>query len=91
MQLKNEERKYPNVIEPILNLVETILQPRERTTSSVNSQTYADNEATGISQPSPLLENDEDLLICPAVLSAQNKKHKVQITKLLDHPYTLKK
>ena len=27
MQLKNEDRTYPNVIEPILNPVETILQP----------------------------------------------------------------
>ena len=32
MQLKNEDGTYPNVIEPILNLVETILQPGKRTT-----------------------------------------------------------
>ena len=30
MQLKNEDRKYPNVIEPILNPVETILQPGKK-------------------------------------------------------------
>ena len=50
-----------------------------------------ENEATGITQPSPLLENDEDLLICPAILSSQNNKHMVPISKFLDHPYTLKK
>ena len=73
MQLKNEDRTYPNVVEPILNPVETILQPGKRTTIWVNSQIYTDNEATGIIQPSPLLENDEDLLICPALSSSQNK------------------
>ena len=32
MQLKNEDWTYPNVIEPILNPTETILQPGKRTT-----------------------------------------------------------
>ena len=32
MQLKNEDRTYPNVIEPILNPIETILLPGKRTT-----------------------------------------------------------
>ena len=91
MQLKNEDRAYPNVIEPILNPVETTLQPGKRTTIWVKSQIYTYNEATGIIQPSPLLENDEDLLICPALSSTQNNKHMVQISNFLDHPYTLKK
>ena len=55
MQLKNEDRTYPNVIEPILNPVETILQPGKRTTFWAKSQIYTDNEATEIIQPSPLL------------------------------------
>ena len=91
MQLKNEDRTYPNVIEHILNPAETILQPGKKTTIWVNSQIYTDNEATGIIQPSRLLENDEDFLICPAILSTRNKKHMVQISIFLDHPYTLKK
>ena len=32
MQFKKEDRTYPNVIEPILNPVETVLQPGKRTT-----------------------------------------------------------
>ena len=91
MQLKNEDRTYPNVIEHILNPAETILQPGKRTTIWVKSQIYTDNEATGIIQPSPLLENGEDLLICPALSSTQNNKHMVQIINFPDHPYTLKK
>ena len=91
MQLKNEDRTYPNVIEPILNPVETILQPGKRTTIWVKSQIYPDNEATGLIQPSPLLENDEDLLICPTLSSTQNNKHMVQISTFLYHSYTPKK
>ena len=90
MQLKNENRTYPNVIEPLLNTVDTILQPGKHTTIRVKSQ-MSENEATGIIQPSPLLENDEDLLICPATSSTQKNKHLVQISKFLDHPYTFKK
>ena len=91
IQFENEDRTYPNVIEPILNLVETKLQPGKRTTIWVKSQIYTDNEATGKIQPSPLLENDEDLLICPALSSTQSNKHMVQISNFLDHPFTLKK
>ena len=91
MQLKNEDRTYPNVIEPILNPVETTLQPGKRSTIWVKSQIYTDNEAAGINQPSPLLKNDDDLLICPTLSSTQNNKHMVQISNFLDHPYTLKK
>ena len=91
MQLKNEDLTYPNVIEPILNPVETTLQPGKRTTIWVKSQIYTENEATGIIQPSPLRENDDDHLICPALSSTQNNKHMVQSRNFLDHPYTLKK
>ena len=91
MQLKNEDWTNPKVIEPILNPAKTTLQPGKRTTIWVKSQIYTDNEATGKIQPSPLLENDENLLICPALSSTQNNKHMVQISNFLDHPYTLKK
>ena len=91
MQLKNEERTYPNVIEPIINPVDTTLHPGKRSTIWVKSQIYTENETTEIIQPSPLLENDEDLLICPAISSTQNNKHMVQISNFLDHPYTLEK
>ena len=91
IQLKNEHRTYPNVIEPILNPAEAILQPGKRTTVWVKSQIYTDNEATGIIQSSPFLENEEDLFICPALSSTQNNKHMVQINNFMNHPYTLKK
>ena len=62
MHLKNEDRTCPKVIEPILNPVETKLQPEKRIISRVNTQIHTDKEATGLFQTSPLLENDEDFL-----------------------------
>ena len=91
MQLKNEDRTYPNVIEPIINPAEIILRPGKRTTIWVKPRIYTENEAIGIIQPSPLLENNEDLLICPAISSTQNNKHMVQISNFLDHLYALQK
>ena len=91
MQLNNQDRTYLKFSEPILNPVENILQPGKRTTIWVNSQIHTDNKATGIIQPSPLLENDGDLLICPAPSSTQNHKHMVQSSKFLEYPFTLKK
>ena len=91
MQLKNENRIYPNVIEPKLNPVKTMLQRGKRNTIWVKSQICTDNEAKGLTQPSPFLENKEDLLICTAIWPIQNTKHMVQISNVLDHPYTLKK
>ena len=66
-QSKHEDPTYPNVIEPILNPVGIILQPGKRTTIWVKSEIYTENEAARIIQPSPLPENDEDLLIRPAL------------------------
>ena len=43
MQLKNEDRTYPKVIEPILNPAETILKLGKRTTIWVKSHIYTDN------------------------------------------------
>ena len=90
LQMKHEGRIFTNVNEPIQNPVETIKQQNKWTTPCEKSQIYTDNETTGTIQPSPLLENDENLPICPAILRTQNSKHKFQISNFLDHPYTLK-
>ena len=67
VHLKNEDRANANVIEPIVNPIETILQPAKRATIQVKLQIYTDNEVTDVIQTSPLLESDEDLLISPAL------------------------
>ena len=91
MQLKNQGRVYPKITEPILNLVESLVQPGKRTTAWVKVEIYTDNEATSIIQPLPLLENDQNFHICAALSKTQNNKQMIQIITFLDHPYTLKK
>ena len=91
MQMENEDRTYPKVFHPIPNSAETILKPGKKTTIWLKSEIYTITEATGIFQPSPLLENEEDLPICPALSTTQDNRHLVKISKLLDHAYTLKK
>ena len=71
MQLKNEDRTYPNVIELMLKPLRTVLQPDERTTIWVRSQIYTDNEATCFFQPSPTLQIYENLLICSALSTTE--------------------
>ena len=61
MQLKFKDKTSTKVIELRLNRLETILQPRNRTTIWVKSQIYTDNEATSTIQPSQSLESDEEL------------------------------
>ena len=70
MQQKNEDRTSPNVFEPILNPVETILQPGKRTTIWVMSQIYTDNEATGLIQPSPF-ERRRSSQLCSAFVNTK--------------------
>ena len=67
------------------------MQPGKRTIFWVKSQIYTDKEATGLNQPSPFLENNEDLLICSALSSTQSNEHMFQIGNFLDHPYNPKK
>ena len=37
------------------------------------------------------IENNEQLIICPSILSSKNKHYMVQINNFQDHPYTLKR
>ena len=91
LQMKNGDRTYPNVIEPLLNPVKTILQLGKRTRNWVNSHFCTNDGATRLIQPPPLLKNIEIILICPALSSTQNNKQMFPISKLLEHPYTLRK
>ena len=88
---KNKYRIHCNAIEPKLNLADVKLQAGKKTTSWVDSRIYTDKEATGIIQPSPILEVGEGLLVCPALLATESNTHMVQLSKFLDHPCTLRK
>ena len=61
IQFKNEDRTSSNVIDPMLNSLQTTLQLGNRTKISAKSCIYTDNESTTTLRSSTFLESDENL------------------------------
>ena len=91
MQIKHANNAYSNIIEPFSNPVELLIQPGKQTKIHIKSQVYTANEAIRIIQPSPDLKDTEDLIICPALTTTQNRKYTLLIHNFLEHTSTLKK
>ena len=51
---------------------------------------YTKNEETGKVQPSPNLEDNDDLIICSALTTSQNRNFTVLVNNFLEHPHLLK-
>ena len=68
-----------------------MIQPRKQTVIYIKTQVYTENDVTGILQASPDLEDNNDLIIFPALMITQNRKFTVLINIFLQHTYTLKK
>ena len=64
LQLKTADRKYSNVIEPILNPEDVIIPPNGYMVISIHSQLYAKNAVTGILQPNDILSDENDVSFC---------------------------
>ena len=91
-QLKDANNSYPGFIETLLNPPhDNLLQIGKQALTWVKSQRYKVHEVTGILQPSQQIENNDELIICPAILSSKNHHLMVQINNFQDHPNTLKK
>ena len=67
-----------------------MIQPGKQTVIYIESQVYTDKEVTGIIQLSPDLEDNDDLIICPALATTQNRHFTLLINNFMEHPYTLK-
>ena len=85
MQLKTADDKYSNVMEPILNPKDVTLPPNGRTIIPIQSQIYAENAVTGFLQPSELLNEENDITFCAAMITLDHGNN------LTDQPYKLKK
>ena len=57
----------------------------------IKSQVHTENEITSIIQTSCDFEDYDDLIICPALTTTQNRQYTVLINNFLEHPYTMKK
>ena len=85
MQLNHADNTYSNISEPLLNPIDILIQPRKQITSLRRKRSNRHN------QPSPNLEDNDDLIICPVLATTQNRKFTVLINSFTQHPYTLKK
>ena len=81
MQLKDADTSYPNINEFLLNPHEIVLQPGKQTIIWVKPQIYKELEVTRILQPPQHIENNDEIIICPA-----KKSNKNRICKFQDHP-----
>ena len=64
MQLKHAENTYSNINEPFLSPTEILIQPGKQTVIHIKEQIHTANEVTVIIEPSTVLEDKDDLIIC---------------------------
>ena len=91
MQLKTADHKYSNVMEPILNPEDLTIPPNGRTIIPIQSQIYAENAVTGILQPSDLLNEENDITFCAAIVTLDEGTTKIHVNNFTDQPFKLKK
>ena len=91
MQLKTADHKYSNVMEPILNPEDITIPPNGRTIIPIQSQIYAENAVTGILQPSDLLNEENDITFCAAIVTLDEGTTRIHVNNFTDQPFKLKK
>ena len=57
----------------------------------VESQIYKKYEVAGILQSFQRNENNDEFIICPAIIPIENRQYIVQVDNFQDHPFTLNK
>ena len=91
MQLKTFDRKYSNVMEPILNPEDVTIPPNDHTVITIQSQIYAENIVTRILQPKDLLHEDGDVTFCAAIVTIIEGTMRIHAKNFTDQPCKLKK
>ena len=79
MQLKLTDNTYSNINEPLLKQTETLIQPGKQTVIRIRSRVYTEDGVTGIIQPFPDLEDNDDLIICPELATTRDRQYTVLI------------
>ena len=91
MQVKHADNTYFNIKEPLIRSTDIQIQLGKQTVNYIKSQGCTENELTGVIQPSPDLEDTDDLIICPALTTSPVKQCTELIINFLKHPFKLKK
>ena len=91
MQLKTADHKYSDVMEPILNPEDVIIPPNDYTVISTQSQIYAENAVTGILQPSDILNDENHVTFCAAIVTLNEGTTRIHVNNFTEQPLKLKK
>ena len=91
MQLKTADHKYPNILQPILDPENVMIPPNDHAVNPMQSQNYAKNAVTGISQPSDLLHEEGNVNFCAAIVTLHEGTMRIHVNNFSDQPYKLKK
>ena len=91
MQLKTEDHKYTNVMEPICTREDITIPPNDTLLVTLFSQLYVDTAVTGILQPSNTIAEDGDIVFCAALVTLTTGQVEIYLNNFTDHPYTLKR
>ena len=91
MQLKTADHKNSNVMEPILDPKDVMIPPKDRTILPIQSQIYAENAVTGILQPSELLNEENNITFCAAIITLNEGTTRIHVNNFTDQLYKLKK
>ena len=90
MHSRHADNTYSNNNEPFLNPTEILNQPGKQTVIHIKSQIYTQKEVLGINEPSTVLEDNDDLIICAESTTTHNRHYIVVINNFLEHPFTMK-
>ena len=91
MQLKTEDHKHTNVMEPICTRKDITIPPNDRLLVTLISQMYVDTAVTGNLQPSNTITGDGDIAFCAALVTLTTGQVEIYLNNFTDHPYTLKR
>ena len=70
-RLQQVDNTYSNIIELPITPTDIFIHSEKQTVNYIKLQANTDNEVAEINQPSPEFEDNEDLIICPALTTAQ--------------------
>ena len=90
MQIKTADNKYSNVMEPILNPGNVTIPPNDHTVITIESLIYAENAVTGILQPSDLLNDENDVTFCAAIVTLHEGTTRIHVNNFTEEPFKLK-
>ena len=78
-------------MEPILNPEDVTIPQNDHTVITIQSQIYLENAVTGILQPSDLLNDENDITFCAAIVTLHEGTTRIHVNNFTEQSFKLKK